>query len=265
MILNKFNPGSLCYRIKAFSLTLLVISLICCKKTANINANKAFINVTHTAYNAGPIILEFDGIPLFTEPLSYGQTTENPNSPYDTTTAGVQYLQVLINDSPIISGNTALQQANNYSLFVYDTLNQKTIHVIVFQDYQGNRTDTFTYIRYLNFTPGSAFGLLVVFPRDTTGVNAKASYRDTINISPSLFVGYNPNPSDYGISTVHIGKNNVFAYVDSARPAGVDSTNFWYMGSYTFDSTKNYNVFLQGYPDTLSGPDTFRLKSIRLN
>src|SRR5450755_2238649 len=107
MILNKFRPGSLCYRIKAFSLTLLALSLFCCKKTANINANKAFVSVTHTAYGTGPLTLVFDEVPLFINPLSYGNTSGYPVNPYDTTTAGVQDLILLQGTTQLLSGNTA--------------------------------------------------------------------------------------------------------------------------------------------------------------
>jgi hypothetical protein len=265
MILNKFRRHSFFYNLKAFSLQLLAFSLVCCNKEANSNGNKAFVNVTHTAYNTGPVTLSFDGILLFTSPLSYGQTTQNANGPYDTTTAGVQNLQIFQGSNAILSGNTALQQGTHYSLFVYDTLNQNSLKVIVFQDFQANRTDTLTYIRYLNFTPGSDIGILVIFPRDTT-LPVKASYRDTVIIGPSFFVGYNPNPSLYQQPfSVHIGKNQVFAFVDSARPNAIDSSNFRYMGSFQFDSTVNYNVFLQGFADSLSGINKFQLKTFPLN
>ncbi len=268
MILNKFRhifrgrPGT-------GILLFFAINLFSCKKTANINANKAYVNVTHTAYNTGPLTLNFDGVPLFTGLLAFGETTGNSTSPYDTTTAGVHDLQVLLNDTVIISGNTALQQGAYYSMFVYDTLNTRTISVILFQNSHGAGTDTTSYIRFLNFTPGSRIGIKVVYPRDTTG-KIKASYRDTVNIGPSNFVGYNPNPTIYGFSGVHIGKNDIYAFVDSARPyrdpvdPSKDSSNFIRMGSLQFDSTRNYNVYLQGFPLT-TGPDSFQVKSVLIN
>jgi hypothetical protein len=267
MILNKFRrifrgrPGTLI-------LLFFAINLFSCKKTANINANKAYVNVTHTAYNAGKITLNFDGVPLFPDSLAFGETTGNSNNPYDTTTAGVHDLQVLT-DTVVISGNTALQQGAYYSMFVYDTLDIRTLSVIIFQNSHGAGTDTTTYIRFLNFTPGSRIGIKVVYPRDTTG-KIKASYRDTVNIGPSNFVGYNPNPSIYGFSPVHIGKNDIYAFRDSARPyrdpvdPSKDSSNFIRMGSLTFDSTRNYNVYLQGFPFT-TGTDSFQVKSVLIN
>jgi hypothetical protein len=263
MILNKFSNNSFRTLLPALSLMLLALSVFCCKKTANINANKAFVNVIHTAYNTGPVTLEFGGVPLFTTPLPFGSSSGTTANPYDTTTAGVEDLQLFQDSVLLLSGNTALQQAAYYSLFVYDTLNQSSLGVLIFQNNQGSRTDTLTYIRYLNFVPGSKIGLKVVYSRDTTGF-VKASSRDTVNIGPSFFVGYNPNPAIYKFSTVHIGKNEIYAFTDSANPR-FDSSNFRHMGSLQFDSTKNYNVFLQGFADTLSGVNSFQLKSVLIN
>jgi Domain of unknown function (DUF4397) len=272
MILNKFRH---IYRGRSAALILLffAINLFSCKKTANINSNKAYVNVTHTAYKTGPVTLNFDGVPLFADPLAFGETTGNSASPYDTTTAGVHDMQVLLNDTVIISGNTALQQGAHYSMFVYDTLNTRTISVIIFQNSHGAGTDTTSYIRFLNFTPGSSIGIKVVYPRDTTG-KIKASYRDTVNIGPgnvpSNFVGYNPNPTIYGFTGVHIGKNDIYAFFDSSRPyrdpvdPSKDSSNFIRMGSLQFDSTRNYNVYLQGFPFT-TGADSFQVKSVLIN
>ena len=274
MILNKFRQF---FRGRSGTLILLffAINLFSCKKTANINANKAYVNVTHAAYRTGPLTMNFDGVQLFPDSLAFGRTTGNSSSPYDTTTAGVHDLQVLLNanDSVLISGNTALQQGAYYSMFVYDTLDTRTISVILFQNSHGAGTDTTSYIRFLNFTPGSKIGIKVVYPRDTTG-KIKASYHDTVNIGPgnvaSNFVGYNPNPTIYGFTGVHIGKNDIYAFLDSSKPyrdpsdPSKDSSNFIRMGSLTFDSTKNYNVYLQGFPRT-TGADSFQVKSVLIN
>jgi hypothetical protein len=278
MILNKFRQirSRVSFaKVQTFSWLILVLSLFCCKKTVNINANKAFVNVIHTAYNAPAVLISFGGVSLFSTPLAFGQSTGTDANPYDTTTAGVQELQLFLGSSPTpsLAGNTALQQQAYYSLFVYDTLNQNSIKIIVFQNSVGSRTDTFTYIRYLNFSPGSTIGIKVVYPRDTTGL-IKASAQDTVNIPASAFVGYNPNPAAYGFSTVHIGYNNIYAYIDSANPRldslnpAFDSANFRYLGPLNFDSTINYNVFLQGFLDSTSGGNLFQmiqLKSFTIN
>lgn len=261
MILNKF-PEICGGRSTSLMLLFLAINLFSCKKTANSNANKAYVNFTHVAYQTGPLSVTFNGSLLYTPPLAFGQTTGNSMSPYDTTTAGVHDMQVILNDTVLISGNTALQQSSYYSAFVFDTLNTKTIGVIILQNSHGAGTDTTTYIRYMNFTPGSKIGIMVVFPRDTTG-KIKASKRDTVNTGLSYFVGYNPNPSIYGFIPVHIGKNDIYAYADSAKPRP-DSSNFIRMGSLQFDSTKNYNVYLQGFPFA-TGADSFQVKSVLIN
>jgi hypothetical protein len=268
MILNKFRErgGYVSFaKIKTLSLLLMMVSLYCCKKTINADANKSFVNVIHVAYNTGPITMSFGGIPLFSTPLAFGQSSGTGSNPYDTTTAGVQELQLFVPPStvPPLAGNTALQQQSYYSIFVYDSLDQASLKLIVFQNSAGSRTDTFTYIRYLNFSPGTTIGLKVVYPRDTTGY-IKASAQDTVNIPLSPFVGYNPNPADYYFSTVHIGTNNIYAFVDSSNPR-IDSSNFRFLGPMQFDSTLNYNVYLQGFLDSLSGANMFELKSFLIN
>ena len=44
MILSKFSSVSLAARLKTISLQLIALSLFSCNKTANINANKSFVN-----------------------------------------------------------------------------------------------------------------------------------------------------------------------------------------------------------------------------
>jgi hypothetical protein len=120
--------------------------------------------------------------------------------------------------------------------------------------------------------PSSLIGIKVVYPRDTTGF-IKANAGDSVNVgfSPSYyayFVGDNPNPASYGFATVHIGINNIYAFIDSANPRIDtvnpinDSANFKYLGQLQFDSTINYNVYLQGFLDSLQGENL--LKNIQL-
>jgi len=243
------------------------------------DANKSYVNVIHTAYNVDSISISIGGVPLYATPLVFGQSSGTATNPYDTTTAGVQELIVFQGTHPpLISGNAAFQQQSYYSLFVYDTLNQSSIKVILFQNSVGSRTDTFTYIRYLNFVPSSLIGIKVVYPRDTTGF-IKANAGDSVNVGfgpyyYAYFVGDNPNPATYGFATVHIGINNIYAFIDSANPRIDtvnpinDSANFKYLGQLQFDSTINYNVYLQGFLDSLQGENLLKniqLKSFPIN
>ena len=233
---------------------LLVLAVFSCSKTANSNENKAYVGVSHVAYGTGPLTLTLNADSLQSVPLPFGYTSGYPGSPaYDTATAGIGDLAIYEGTKNLLSGNAAFQQGAHYSVFAYDSLNSSSISVIIFQNSQPVRTDTFTYIRYLNFSPGpTAWGLLMV--------NAKiAQTIGTVN-----FIGKNVNPSFYSFTRVHIGNFQVFAYTDSARP-NPDSSNFRSLGSIQIDSTINYNVYLQGFRDSSSGPDTLALKSIPVN
>ena len=81
MILNKFSTVSLAARLKTISLQLLALSLFSCNKTANINANKSFVGLTHLAYNVAAIKLTLNGKDLFPDSLSFGKRPEFPEIP----------------------------------------------------------------------------------------------------------------------------------------------------------------------------------------
>jgi hypothetical protein len=261
MILNKFRSVSF-FRLRTFSLQLLAISLFSCNKTANINANKSFVSVTHVAYGVGPLTATLNGDSLYSGTISFGNTTGDSLNPYDTTTSRISDLMINENSVPLLSGNAAFQQLGQYSIFVYDTLDRKSIGLIILQSNATIRTDTATYIRYLNFSPGTYLGLKLI---NTRNLHYKT---DTIVVSFSLFVGYAPNPANYDFVTVRVGSYNVFAFADSSMPnqdPNHDSSNFTYMGLLKIDSMVNYNVYLQGFFKSVSGPDSFQLKSFRVN
>ena len=250
MILNKFRPRSLFHLFKALSLQFLAISLFSCAKTANSNANKSFVALTHVAYGVGPLNLVLDGDSLLPAPVPFGNTSGTPGFPYDTTTSRIDDMQLVQGSDILLQGNSAFQQGVHYSIFAYDTLNKNTINLIIFQDNPTFRTDTFTYIRYLNFSPGSkALGLYLTNSKDTL-----------LQFGPRLYVGNNKNPSAYGFTQVHIGYYGVRAYMDS-----INSAQSWPVDSLRIDTTKNYNVYLQGFVDSASGINKLHLKSVQLN
>lgn len=273
MILNKFGNRSFS-AMKVFSLQLLTVSLFSCNKSANINANKAYLSLTHVAYGMGPLNLVMDqsnNIPLFSVPDSFGMVTGVPGNPYDTTTSRVSFMRLVLaqDTSTLLQGNSAFQQQTHYSFFAFDSsVNQQPISLIIFQDNLPIRVDTFVNIRYLNFSPGPIpWGLKLINTRNDIPYIA-----DTVIIGASFFIGQNLSPTAYGYDMVRIGKYQVFAYTDSTNPhvtqgppRVVDSSNFVSLGPLNIDSTINYNIYIQGFYGSDTGVNRFQLKSVRLN
>ena len=238
MILNKFS-------IHLLQIWLLAFILFSCSKNADINGNKSYISVTHTAINVGPLNLKLNGIALFSTPITYGQTTGIDGNPYDTSTSGVRELQLFQGDSLLLQGNTSFQQGAHYSMFFFNNPGISYVNTIVFQDNQGVRNDTFTNVRYLNFSPGSNLGIYMT------------NSTDTFSIQPSPFVGYNTRPTEYVFVRIPIGSFGVRAFENDTTFIDVDSIRL--------DSAKNYNIYLQGYFDSTSNGNNLHLKSVRLN
>ena len=247
MILNNFRPVSVFQWLKALGIQFLALSLFSCNKTAEINANKSFVGMTHVAYGVGPLNLFLDSSSLFPTPIDFGQTSGVPGYPYDTVVSRINYMQVKQDAEILLFGNAAFQQGSYYSIFVFDTLGKNSMNLIILQNSQPVRTDTFTYIRYMNYSPGTSLGLFLT--------NAKDTLRQ---FSPRPFVGDNPNPQSYVFTQVHIGKYGAIAYSS-------DSTA-WIVDSITINKSTNYNVYLQGFAfDTTSGINKLQLKSVPLN
>jgi len=253
MLLNKFNPLSFFRFLRIFGLPFILWSLFSCSKTANSHENKSYLGVTHVAYGVAPISVSLSGTPLFSLPLAFGQTTGVVGNPYNTITAGIQYMSIDTGTKSIINGNAAFQQGARYSLFVYDSLDQRSVGVIVFQDILGDNVGT--YYRFLNFTPGYSLGLYLT------------NKIDTFTIDPVEYLGYNPQPTAYPFKTLNYrtGRYGIRVFYDSAN-YNVDSSNVRQLtDSLEFDSTKVYNIYLQGFYHSSSGPDSLSLKSVRLN
>jgi hypothetical protein len=276
MIFNKFRPISFCNKIKTLSFQLLALSLFSCNKSANINANKAFVGLTHVAYGVGPISLTINGTLLFSNPLAFGLTTGVDGNPYDTTVSRISDMNIFLaqDTSMSIHGNAAFQQGSHYSVFFFDTLDSRSVSLIILQDNPPVYNDTLTTIRFMNFSPGSSIGLKLIYTKDNKINDSFTIYvRDTTIIGFSSFVAYNPNPAIYTFNQiVHIGTNQIFAFTDSSNPRidsanpSLDSANFIRLDSLQFDSTKSYNVYLQGFLDSPnSQQNKLQIKSVRVN
>jgi hypothetical protein len=264
MTLNKFNRVSLAARLKTISLQVIALSLFSCNKTANINANKSYVALTHLAYNVGAIRITFNEKLLFLDTLSFGNTTGSAGNPYDTTISQVSLMNIFLakDTTSNISGNAAFRQSAKYSIFFFDSLDYRSGTLIILQDNPPLRTDTFTNYRYMNFSPGDvAWGLKLINNRKDIPYKA-----DTVVIDTLGFVGFKNNPSAYPFSQIRSGNYKIFAFRDSSNPAP-DRSNFDSLGNFQIDSLVNYNIYLQGFQgDTSStSPNKFQLKLSALN
>jgi hypothetical protein len=277
MILNKFRPVSLLNMVKSVSLQLLAVCLFSCNKTASENANKAYVGMTHVAYGVDSLNLILAGVTnsLFPVPIAFGQNSGTAgNAYYDTATSRINNMFLYSGSFPdtttLLHGNSAFQQGGHYSIFVYDSLNQQSINLIIFQDNPVFVSDTVTNIRYVNFSPGPvAWGLKLINTRHDS------IPQDTIVIPGNNYIGYNPNPSltpNYSFISVLIGNYNVFAFTDSSNPhvsqgppVVVDSTNFRKLGPLSINQSINYYLYLQGFDGDTSMINKFQLKQLPLN
>jgi len=255
MILNKFKSVSLAARLKTISLQLIALSIFSCNKTSNISANKANVSFTHVAYGVGPLTLMINGDTVFSA-IPYDSAT---GYPYGIVTSQVSNTTIFENSDSFLTGFSSFRQGANYSIYIYDTLDKSSKSMIILQDNPPLNSDTTVSIRYLNFTPSSLIGLLLVNTRHSTPVAS-----DTMVISPANFVGFNPTPSAYTFRPILAGNYNVIAFTDSTRPAP-DSSNFRRMGNWTFSIISNYNFLLMGFGNLDSGLYKLQFKPVPLN
>lgn len=271
MILNKFSPSFFHGKKRPAGLWLLVFTVFACNKSSTINENKSYITVIHVAYGLGPVKVTVQGDSLSSGAVAFGQFSGYINgqndsaAKYDTVTAGVGNLELINGSTVLAQGNSAFQQGAHYSMFVYDTINPVTTNpsparLFILQDNLTVRTDTFTYVRFMNFTPNSSLSFLL-----TDSINRKINDTatipvvDTIRTPYLLYAGYNLNPGFYTFMRVRLGH-----YKLQVTPNYLDSTAYIPLDSLRIDSLKIYNVYLQGYIND-TGVNKFQVKSIQLN
>ncbi len=255
MILNKFSSASLAARLKTICLQLIALSLFSCNKTANISANKAFVSFMHVAYHVEPLTLKINDSTLFLA-IPYDSATGHP---YGTVTSQISNTSVFENNDSFLSGFSSFRQGAFYSIYVYDTLDRNSKSMIILQDNPPLNTDSTVSIRYMNFTPSSLIGLLLINKRQDIPFAG-----DTIVISPAPFVGLNNNPAAYIFRPILAGIYDVFAFTDSTR-AAPDSANIRFMGNFPFSITSNYNFILMGFGNDTAGQYKLQFKPVALN
>lgn len=236
-------------RISDLFLMLLCFTVLAgaCNKSSRINENKAFVTVTQAAPGSSPIDVLYDNLSILGDStLAYDHTSGSPGSPYVQATAGIRVLEVKEGTKTVLQGNTAFQQGLYYSLFVYDSLKTDSLKLFILQDNLQVRTDTFTYVRFINFAPGTYLNLLLT------------SKRDTMATGFIPYAGNKLNPSFYAFRQLHIGSYAARAFVDTLY------SNSFPLDSVQIDSTKLYTVFFQGIMGS-AGADSLKLKSLRHN
>ncbi|HEY4155107.1 MAG TPA: DUF4397 domain-containing protein [Puia sp.] len=216
-----------------------------CNKSSGVKENKAFVTVTHVAPGFSALNILSDGDSILGN-LAYGQTSGVPENPYVEATAGVRKLQVTEGSETVLEGNTAFQQGLHYSIFAYDSLKNDSLKLFILQDNVQIRTDTFTYTRFINFSPGSNLNLVLT------------SKRDTVATGFQPFAGNKLSPSYYSFRILHIGRYAARAFRDTLFANSIP------LDSLVVDSTKIYTIFLQGFADSTGGTGLM-LKSIRHN
>ncbi|HEY2347932.1 MAG TPA: hypothetical protein VGH64_02900 [Puia sp.] len=256
MILNKFSHISLAGRLRNISLQLLALSLFSCNKTANISANKAFVSFTHMAYNVDPLTLIINNKDTIFASVPFGTATGHP---YATVTSQVTNTSIFENTDSFLNGFSSFRQGAYYSIYIYDTLDANTKSMIIRQDNPPLNTDSTVSIRYMNFTPSSYIGLLLVNTRNDIPFAG-----DTIVISRENFVGVNINPAYYKFQPILAGIYNIYAFTDSTRPTP-DSSNIRFMLKDTINVISNYNFNLFGFVNVNSGPYRLQLNVVALN
>jgi hypothetical protein len=262
MILNKFSLSFFGSKSWRSSFWLLVFVVFACNKSTIYNDTKSYVTVIHTAYGLDPVKVTVQGDTLSTLPVAFGQYSGYPNNRYDTIIAGVVNLELVTGSTAILQGNLAFQQGARYSMFVYDTLDARSTRLLVLQDNLTTRTDTFTYVRFINFTPASSFSFLLTDStnRQIDSLGNTIPIVDTIKTPYLIYAGYNQNPGFYTFMRVRLGY-----YKLQVTENYLDPSAFIQLDSLHIDSLKIYNIYLQGFKDTVTGVNKFQVKSMPLN
>jgi hypothetical protein len=261
MILNKFSQLFWNPRPRAFAVVAFAFLHFACNKSTGTNGNSAYINVIHTAYGAGPVKVTVKGDTLFANAIDYGQFTGLPGYPYDTIATGIENLELVSGSQVLLQGNSAFQQGARYSTFVYDTLDARSVKLLILQDNLNVRIDTFTYVRFMNFSPGTSLSFVLSNSRQQVidSLGDRITIVDTIKTTYRPFVGYDPNPGNinYDFTLARIGK-----YKLQVTP---DLIHFTTLDSVQIDSLKSYNLYLQGFFNDTSGVNKLQVKMMQLN
>ncbi len=245
-----------------FFLVAALISLSC-NKTGDVASNHANILVINAAPTSASVNVFFNDKALTVNgAIPYDSNSAIPENVYPgNATAGVHDFYILdaANDTLIPSGFTSFQNGQYYSLFVFDTLGaSKRLQTLFLQDNLNIPNDSSCFLRYVNFSPGTYYGLymLNITPPDTLH-----TANDTVFLGYKKYAGVSTNPSSYTYTTNPPVKGGLFdvSVIDTAAiPNTIAHFSLNLLGG------KSYTLYLQGYAGR-SGADSLALKTILHN
>lgn len=171
----------------------------CLKNMDNTDSGpKAGLSVTNLVLNADPVDIYVNETKVNTTALTFGSTTGNSMNPYIPVAAGTHTLQVNAAVQTVLQKNVSLQAAKRYSLYLFDTLKNNNVRVILLSD-DTTSTDTLARVRFLHFVPGRDT-LSAILYSGTSGFQVTDTYFGNYNL-PDAEVPFSirVRPGDYRI------------------------------------------------------------------
>jgi len=212
-------------------LAAMITGFGACEKNSEASSNKALIAITNAAPDSQPFNVYLGGVNLTSSgKIPYGLTTGSQGNPYLQGVAGVNNFQVKAdNNSPYVNGNVNFLINKNYSVFIFDTVQNGVLKSLLMQDNLTVPPTSNSGIRFLNFCYDTV-GLVPIIGTDTVGLYS-IPYAGTIQ-DPSIASSFANFLSGTYQMLIIIGTNIV----------GIDSLNFI--------PGKNYTLF--SIPDSVS-------------
>ena len=138
-------------KMKGWLLLCSCFFLISCLKNKDTTANgpKARITVGNYVVNSAAFNILYDAGALTTAPLAYGKSFDSGYIPVG---AGIHNLTITSGTDVIASNSISVQTGISYSLFLYDTLKNKTVKAWLVEDIMV-AVDTVAKARFLQFIP----------------------------------------------------------------------------------------------------------------
>jgi len=255
-----------------------------CNKTGGLNTNIAHVSVIHTAIGEGQLDFaqqkDSNNSPytsILASPISYGTSSgsvseeDSPGtakylSGYRNAEVGVSGVRIWAGDAKTVvsTGNTTFSNGRYYSVFLYDSAATDTVvPLIILPDNIITSVDTFAYLRWMNFCPGTYYNIRITSLRpqaDITGI-----IRDSIPSGFLPFVGNSEKISTYSFKRVHSGRYKVTAYKSVIKNAAKTADSLINPVTIT-DSLIllrdiSYTALLQGFEDS-TGEKHTRLRVI---
>lgn len=134
---------------------------------------KSQMAITNFVVN-GSFNVFLDNTLLTTAPLGFGSSVANGVGGYAPIGSGLHNLKFTSGTNIIIDNTISLSSGNNYSLFVYDTLQNNKVKALLLTD-DLTSIDTVGRLRFLQFIPG-ADSLTLSFKKDVVEYSTSELY-----------------------------------------------------------------------------------------